>query len=100
MNSPISFDEPKLYESRVDAFRALLNEVERRAVERRIAVNRSRFIGRKRDLLTLFRIVAGEQVSEASMEEYMRSMGIKFAVGKGDDTLRQLFRKQFDAVGN
>ena len=80
---------------RSDAFRALIFEIERRAAQRQIVVERERFPGRKRDLLALFRKALGEDVSEASMEEYMRSLGIKFSAAKADDTLRVLFPGQF-----
>jgi hypothetical protein len=80
---------------RGEAFRALVVEAEFRARRMGVAMDRRRFPGRKRDLLAVFRKVLGESASESSMEEYMRSEGIKFLPGQDDDTLRHLFREHF-----
>ncbi len=81
--------------NRVDVFRELIVEIERRAAQRAIAVERARFLGSKRDLLTIFRKVLGMDVSEASMEEYMRSLGVKFPRARLDHSLRALFSEHF-----
>lgn len=80
---------------RRDIFRALIVEAELRARNSNVAFDRRRVPGRKRDLLAIFRKILGVNASEASMEEYMRSEGIKFLPGQDDDTLRQLFREHF-----
>ena len=73
----------------------VVEECEKRARNRGILVDRRRFIGNKRDLLHLLERVVGERVSEASLEEYLRELGVRFPAARYDKAIRDLFPEVF-----
>jgi hypothetical protein len=83
-------------EQKVTKLREVVAELERRAASRGIQIQRDRFPGSKRDLQRLLERALGQRISEASLEEYKRELGIKFPPGnRASDLLRQLFPDAF-----
>ncbi len=82
---------------KLSAIEALLVEIESRAMQKGVRVDRSRFVGRKRDFLLLVqkRKLPGQEISEASLEEYMRTLRVRFPTGSGSEFLRVLFPENF-----
>ena len=77
-----------------------MRQVEERALKVRTSFDRQRLPGKKRDLLELARRFSPilKTISEASFEEYMRSLEYRFPLGtQGKDDLfyRQLFPEFF-----
>ena len=87
--------------AKITALENLINQVEHRAKNSSVPFDRLRLPGKKRDLLILARNFSPllETISEASFEEYMRSLNCRFPNAKSsrqDFFYRQKFPEFFN----